>query len=239
MEFTVTWRETFERKPNICNTTKRVDGLARTTKAKASLARPARARARAEGEPGKNKHKGKGKHHGKKGKEGFHEMEGDEHSFVTITAPNASTQQQINGGAARGLQVPQAHRRLVGVFSSRSFSQLASRPVSSSCSPSLLIDHLCCDFHCLPLLLGPRTYSFLCFGHRSLMCHVDNNCQRCLVVEAVFAKKRRRAATRRKCTAQMLNLGFALLASTHTSSRPSRALCVACVCHTNVNPVNR
>ena len=56
-----------------------MDGLARTTKAKAS---PARARAEAsKTKPkfgkgkGKNKNKGKGKHHGKKGKNGCHEME--------------------------------------------------------------------------------------------------------------------------------------------------------------------
>ena len=38
MEFTVTWRETVESKPDPCKTTKQVDGLARTIKPKASLA---------------------------------------------------------------------------------------------------------------------------------------------------------------------------------------------------------
>ena len=44
VELTATWREIAERKLNTCKTIKRVDGLARTTKAKAS---PARARVKA------------------------------------------------------------------------------------------------------------------------------------------------------------------------------------------------
>ena len=39
MEFTVTWREIIVRTPNTCETIKPVDGLARTIKPKASLAR--------------------------------------------------------------------------------------------------------------------------------------------------------------------------------------------------------
>ena len=33
----------------------------------------------------------------------------EEHSIVLIVAPNASTHQQLNGGMASGLHVPQGH----------------------------------------------------------------------------------------------------------------------------------
>ena len=66
-------------KPNTCKTTKQVDGLVRTTKAKAK-ASASKTHCKGESKPGKgkgkNKNKGKGEHHGKKGKKGFHEMEG-------------------------------------------------------------------------------------------------------------------------------------------------------------------
>ena len=89
-------------------------------------------------------------------------------------APCATPQQQPNGSTARSLQFPQAPRRLAGAFASRSSSQLAS----CSCNPSPLIGHLCTGLHCLPLLLGPRTWSSINNVH-----HVDNNFQRCLAAK--------------------------------------------------------
>ena len=67
--------------------TKQVDGLAPTTKAKAS---PAWAKARQRQDKGKgkgkNKNKGKGFHHGKKRKKGFHGMEEHDDTQDTPTS---------------------------------------------------------------------------------------------------------------------------------------------------------
>ena len=85
MELAVTWREIVERKLNTCKTTQRVDGLARTTKPKASPTRTtgnktkARARAKSKGKGGKDNE------HDKKGKKGFDEMKGHEDKQETKT----------------------------------------------------------------------------------------------------------------------------------------------------------
>ena len=84
MELTATWREIVERELNTCKTTKLMDGLARTTKTKG---KPGKGKAKQDegkgkGKPGKGKGKSKsktkGEQHDKKGKKGFHEMEGHE-----------------------------------------------------------------------------------------------------------------------------------------------------------------
>ena len=74
VELAVTWRETVERKLNTCKTTKRVDGLARTIKPKAS---PAREKGKCKQDKGKGKEQEqrKGKQHGKIGKKESHELE--------------------------------------------------------------------------------------------------------------------------------------------------------------------
>ena len=75
-----------------------------------------------------------------------------------------------------------------------------------------------------------RTYLSMLSSSITNAFHVDSNFQQSLVVKK--PSKEEAAATLRKSTAQILNLGTALLASIYTSSKPiSGALCFLCVSH--------
>ena len=80
------WRETVERKPNTCNTTKQRgwSGTDDKGKDKPGTGKGKGKQDKGKGK-GKNKNKGKGKHHGKKGKNEFHEMEGHDDAQDTQT----------------------------------------------------------------------------------------------------------------------------------------------------------
>ena len=86
VEFTVMWRETVERKPNACKTTKTSgwSGTDDTGKGRPGTGKGKEKRDNGKGK-GKNKNKGKGKHRGKKEKKGIQDMEGHDDTQETQT----------------------------------------------------------------------------------------------------------------------------------------------------------